>query len=139
MIQKIILLNQKPKNTPIISFLFLLICIITLTLSFCIKTYDIYSTTGLIECNETCKISLTMPYNKIDIISTSSKIKYLNQQYEISNIKYEEPYLNNNVPYEDIVIETNLNSQNKIINFQILSNKQRIITKIKNIILERNQ
>lgn len=137
MIQKLILLNQKPKNTPIISFLFIIICIITLCLSYFIKTYDIYPTTGIINCAESCKISLTIPYDKIDFIKDDSKLKYLNQEYEIINITYDEPYLNNNIPYEDINIETNLTSQDKIINFQILSNKQRIITKLKNIILER--
>lgn len=137
MIQKLILLNQKPKNTPIISFLFIIVCIITICLSYFIKTYDIYPTTGIINCDKSCKISLTIPYDKIDFIKNDSKLKYLNQEYEIISITYDEPYLNNDIPYEDISIETNLQSQDKIINFQILSNKQRIITKIKNIILER--
>lgn len=137
MLKKIILLNQKPKNTPIISFLFLITLIFTISLSYFIETYDVYSTTGIINCEESCQISLTIPYDKIDFINNDSKLSYLNQEYKIINITYDEPYLNNNIPYEDVFIATDLQSQNKIINFQILSNKQRVITKIKNIILER--
>lgn len=134
---KIILLNQKPKNKKIIYITFTIISLTSILLSCKIKTYDSKSITGLSECQEECVIKFSMPYNEIEILSKETKLEYQNILYSINDIKYQEPYLNNNIPYQDIEIITSLNlEKNKILNFKLLYNKQRIITKIKNIILE---
>lgn len=138
MINKIILLNTKPNNHFISYVLFFLLIITTLFLSIFTETYDTYNTTGIVKCIENCSISITVPYDKADIFSNKSYIKYQDKKYAINEIEYEDPYLSNNIPVEDITLQTDITTQNKIINFQILYNKQRIIKKIKNIILEGN-
>ncbi len=135
---KIILLSASPKKHPVIYVIFFIILITSLSLSFFIKTYSTYQTTGIIKCESTCEISITLPYNKTDILNGDSKIRYLNQEFEIEEVSYEEPYLNNGTPYEDVTIKANIKTQSKIVNFQILYNKQRIIEKIKEILIERN-
>lgn len=137
MTKKIILLNRKPKSQPLIFYGFSLLVVTSLFLSYFVKTYDSYKAYGIIKCNTDCSITITLPYNKVSILEVKPKIKYSNQIYNIEKISYEEPYLNNEIPYQDINIVSNIESEDKIIEFQILYNKQRIINKIKNIIVER--
>lgn len=137
MLNKLILLNEKPKNYPIL-FLVILIFIIAFILSYKLKAYDSYQITGLVECTDSCYITFSLPYDKVTMLSEYPSIKYLNNIYEINKIEYSSPYLNNNIPYEDIKLYSNINfNGEKIINFNILYNKQRIIRKIINIVNER--
>lgn len=129
--KKIILLNQRPKN-HIIILVFSLFSFIALMLLSCFyKIYDSYYLVGLISCEKECSIRISIPYNKVDILEQNSHIEYLNKAYKITSVEYGEPYLDNGIPYEDITLKTNLKSKDKIINFKILYNKQRIIKKIK--------
>ena len=137
MTNKIIFLNQKPKNHPLIYCVFSLLSLTSLFLSYFIKTYDSYKTYGIVKCDTKCSVNITLPYNKVNILNKESKIKYLNKEYNIEEIIYEEPYLNNEIPYQDINIVLEITGKDKIIEFQILYNKQRIINKIKEIIIER--
>lgn len=139
MLNKIVLLNKKPKKNIMYYWIFILMIITSIILSYKIKTYDSYLVTGLNKCEKKCVISFTLPYNKVDILSNKPKIEYLNKEYTIQKIFYQEPYLNNGVPYQDIEIEINLSDKNRLINFKILYNKQRIINKIKNIITEGDE
>ena len=133
--KKIYLLNLYPNNHNLFSFLFIILFILLVPLSFFIKIYDSYYTTGLISCNnDECSITISLPYDKVEILKQTPHIEYLNREYEITSIEYNEPYLNNQIPYEDIIIKTNLSSKDQIINFKILYNKQRIIRKIINIV-----
>lgn len=138
MINKINLKNKMPKKHPIQYIIFFITFFTSFFLITKINIYDSYKVPGLINCSSTCIIKITLPYNYIDIINSKSKINYQNKIYQINNIEYEERYLNNNIPYQDITLSTNLKTDNKIINIKILSNKQRVSEKIKNIILERN-
>lgn len=134
---KIIMLNKKPKNYIVIYIIFITLLLTSILLSYKIKTYDSKNITGLIECSDTCKISITLQYNEIELLSKNPQIEYLNKKYNIENIEYNEPYLNNNIPYQDIILTSNLNlKETRIINIKIIYNKQRITTKIKNIIME---
>lgn len=137
MTKKIILLNKQPKRHPLIYVLTLFSIFLSLIISFFVKTYESYNTSGIIKCNGKCEILISMPYNKVDLFSQNPKINYLHKEYKISEIIYDEPYLNNNIAYEDIKIITDLSSDERLINIQLLYNKQRIITKIKNMITER--
>lgn len=135
MIKKLLLLNQKPKKNLVIHLIFISLLIAFLIIAYNYNTYDVYQTTGIMKCeNNDCYITITMIYDKIDILNQNPKIEYLNKIYDIKSITYEEPYLNNNIAYQDINITTNLQVNNQIINFKILYNKQRIITKIKEIL-----
>lgn len=138
MIEKEILLNELPKKHVLVYIICFIIGIAFFIISYTIETYDTYKATGIIDCEqETCQISITLNYNDIDILSQNPKIEYGKQEYDIVETIYEEPYLNNNIAYQDIQLRTNLQEQNRIINFTILYNKQRIINKIKNMFLER--
>lgn len=130
------LLNIQPKH-PYLITLITLSFIILIIILYKVHTYDSVATTGIITCNETCEIKLTLPYDKIAILNSHPSLTFNNETYNIDNIVYGEPYLNNNIVYQDITITTNLYSDNPLINFKILNNRQRIITKIKNVILER--
>lgn len=135
MIEKLLLLKEKPSKNNIIYFIILIITITFLIISYYIKTYDCIKTTGIITCeNNNCYIDITLSYDKIDILNQKPKIEYLNKEYSIISINYNEPYLNNNIAYQDIKLTTNLKTSNQIINFKILYNKQRIITKILDIL-----
>ena len=52
---KIYLLNLYPNNHNIFNFLFIILFILLVPLSFFIKIYDSYYTTGLISCNNDSK------------------------------------------------------------------------------------
>lgn len=136
MLNKIVFLNKKPKKHSIIYWILLIIIITSFFLLYKIKTYDSYLVTGINNCENVCIITFTLPYNKVDILSKKPKIEYLNKIYKIENINYLEPYLNNGIPYQDIELITKISNNNRLINFKIIYNKQRIITKIQNIIKE---
>ena len=131
---KIYLLNLYPHKHRLISIIVILVVLTIIPLSNFIKLYDSYYTTGLISCNEECSITVSLPYDKVDILKQNPHLEYLNKEYKINKITYNEPYLDNQIPYEDVIIYTDLNSEDKIINFKILYNKQRIISKIKKMI-----
>ncbi len=131
------LLSKKPNKNKLLFIAIILTTIIISISMFKVKTFDTEKVTGLINCQDTCQISLTLPYDKINIITNDSYISYNNEIYSIKNITYNEPYLNGEIAYEDIVFDTNLITDKSLINFTILSNRQKIFTKIKNIILER--
>ena len=95
---------------------------------------DSYYVTGLINSDKECVITISFPYDKVDILKQNPHIEYLNKEYNINSITYNDPYLNSEIPYEDINITTDLTSKDQIINLKILYNKQRVIKKIKNII-----
>lgn len=134
MINKSILLSKEPHSNKIFNILFIIILLTSILLSYTYKTYDSYSIVGLKECDDSCYITISLSYSEIKNINTSSIIEYKNKKYKINNITYSEPYLNNGIAYQDVSIYSNLNPEESIINMNILSNKQRIIIKIKNLI-----
>lgn len=136
--ERIILLNKKYKSHLIIYLITIFFLIILTFLSFKIKTYDLLNITGLINCDKNCEIEFVLPYNKVDILSEKDiELKYLDNHYKISEIIYDDPYLNNEIPYQNIRLKTNIKSENRIINFKIIYNKQRMIEKFYKIISER--
>lgn len=135
MIEKLLLLNIKPKRKIFIYINCIIIFIVFIILSFKIEIYDSYQTTGILKCiNEDCNIELTLYYEKINILEQDPQIEYLGNFYKIYNIEYSDPYLNNNLIYQDIKLKSDIHGDERIINLKILYNKQRIIDKIKNII-----
>lgn len=136
MLDKYILKSKTPKNYPILKITILLF-IIFIIFSSTIKTYDSYNIIAILNCSEKCTINFSLPYNKIPLVNPNAKINYNNKVYDVKNIKFDEPYLNNNVPYQDLSIETEIQEEEKILNIKLLNNKQRIITKLYNMITER--
>lgn len=135
MIDTYLLIKETNKKHPFLLVLCTFLIIITLIL-YHIEAYSSLKITGLVENNEKTTISFSLPYNQVDVITEYAKISYKNKEYKIEEIIFKEPYLDNNVPYQDIEIKTDLVCEERIINFKILYNKQRITTKIKHIILE---
>jgi len=136
MTNKQILLYKNNKNHLIFYVLFHILTINLILLSLFVDTYDSMKITGILKCEEDCSITVNLPYDKVDIFREDSKIKYLNKEYKIENILYEEPYLEKEIPYQNVIIQTGLRNEEKIINFHILYNKQRIIKKVKNIVMK---
>lgn len=135
MYNKFSLITLLPHKHRLINFLIIITFIIAIILSYKIKTYDSYLVSGLNKCdNDLCEIQITVPYNKIDIFALTNNIEYLNKQYRVLNIVYNDPYLDSGIPYQDIIISTDLKTEEKIINFKVLYNKQRIIRKIEKLL-----
>lgn len=131
---KIYLLNKKPKSNKSITFIVLLTIIFFILLTFKYNTYDSLNIVGIYKCDNTCYIETSIIYEDINKIDKNSILEYKNKTYIIEDIIYSEPYLNNNIAYQDIKIITNLKVKETIIKSKILYNKQRIIYKIINYI-----
>lgn len=131
---KIYLLNKKPKSNKLITFIVLLTIILFILLTFKYNTYDSLNIVGIYKCDNTCYIETSIIYEDINKIDKNSILEYKNKTYIIEDIIYSEPYLNNNIAYQDIKIITNLKVKETIIKSKILYNKQRIINKIINYI-----
>lgn len=131
---KIYLLNKKPKSNKLITFIVLLTIIFFILLTFKYNTYDSLNIVGVYKCDNTCYIETSIIYEDINKIDKNSILEYKNKTYIIEDIIYSEPYLNNNIAYQDIKIITNLKVKETIIKSKILYNKQRIIYKIINYI-----
>lgn len=135
MYNKLYLLNEQPKKNLIkIPIIILIITFIIFIYRY--KTYNSFLTTGFIKCDNKCYINISLPYDKADKITLNSKIEYLNNIYNIEKIEFKEPYIENNIAYQDIKIYSELQTEKRIINLKLLYNKQRIITKIKELILK---
>lgn len=113
-------------------FIYIIVSLLFLIIPFLfLKTYSTYKVTGVLEClDDTCIIKLTIPYNKLCILDYNPQIEYLNKKYDIKNTSRSEAYLNNNIPVVDVTITVDYISDNDVIEFKFIYNKQRIITKI---------
>lgn len=127
--------RQNPKKYPLSIIIFVLLLLLII-LSYSIKTYDTLSIVAITnKANDTCNLEFVLPYNKITMLN-NSLFEYNNKEYKIKNIKYIETTNENNILYEKVKITSNLKCPNKVANIKLLNNKQRIITKIINIIKE---
>ena len=131
---KIYLLNKKPKSNKLITFIVLLTIIFFILLTFKYNTYDSLNIVGIYKCDNTCYIETSIIYEDINKIDKNSILEYKNKTYIIEDIIYSAPYLNNNIAYQYIKIITNHKVKETIIKSKILYNKQRIIYKIINYI-----
>jgi len=133
------LYNKKPKPNIAIYLIFFLSFITLIVYSIKEYTYDIKELLVINECNENeCFLKSTLNYNDQEIFSNKSYIKYKDKKYEIKDIEYGEPYLSNETPVTDMSIKTDLIEEAKILKIKVYYNKQRIIKKIKEKIIERN-
>lgn len=128
--KKTILLFKMPKISKVPVFTFLII-VILIVISYNFKTYDIYKTIGITECNDKCNIEINIPSTKADILNYDLKVEYKNKIYKIKDIKTEDVFIENEIIYKKIIIQTDLLIENNnFIEFKLLYNKQRIINKI---------
>ena len=135
MINKTFLLSKQPTKNYLFHIIIIIITLTSIIFSYSYKTYDSLNIVGIYKCEETCYIDTSLSYEDIIKLNNPSIFKYNNKTYIIEDIIYNEPYLNNNTIYQDIQITSNLKVNKKIIKIKILYNKQRIITKIKNMII----
>ncbi len=135
MLELINLKNIKERKYPLLIISFFLIIIIIITFKNK-KISNIYKTYGMVECNETCTINISLNYEKSNIIK-NSKITIEDSKTEIDKYEYGELFLNNNIPMQEIVLYPEQSLDEKIVEIKIEYKKQRIINKIKEIIIER--
>lgn len=135
MINKTFLLSKQPTKNYLFHIIIIIITLTSIIFSYSYKTYDSLNIVGIYKCEETCYIDTSLSYEDIIKLNNPSIFNYNNKTYIIEDIIYNEPYLNNNTIYQDIQITSNLKVNKKIIKIKILYNKQRIITKIKNMII----
>lgn len=135
---KELLYYTKEKISIWIYILFIFLLIIITYLSYNTFIYNSKEIVGINECIENnCGIKFTLTYDEIDILKENPIMIYHNKKYKIEDIIYNDPYLSNGIPVEDVEIKTTLNTEEQIVNFRINYKKQRIITKIKENIIER--
>ena len=131
--------EEEPKLKKSIYLIFIVIIISLLYYSTKNYTYDIKEILFINECNENeCLLKTTLDYEEQKIINNKTIFVYKNKEYNVDNIEYEEPYLSNETPVTDITIKTDIKTDEKIIKVKVKYNKQRIIKKIKENLIERN-
>ena len=146
MIDRIILLNKKPKiegfnklkNAGIRTCIHIIIIassLILLISSYNMKTYSIKKTLGYISCEEECHINLSLPYKDLNIVNDNTIIEVDHKRYKPTEILYKDISIENNIPYQNIQINTEIKDE-KIVEVKLLNNKQRIIKKVFDIIRE---
>lgn len=128
---------KKPRVNYLIYITFILMTFTLLYISIKYYTYDIKEILLINECDEECVLKTSLDYESQKIFNKNSIIEYDNKEYKINDIEYDEPYLVNGVPTTDITIKTDIKEDKKIIKVEVKYNKQRIIKKIKEKIIER--
>ncbi len=135
MINKLILLNKKPKLNCLF---YLNICILIFIIIFIslVKTYDSYTIVAINECENECNLNIVLPYNKIDILD-NALVDINHNLYSIKSITYNEVTENNGIVFQNIALKTELQEEStRIYKIKLLKNKQRIIKKIAKVMKE---
>ena len=133
MYKRINLLSTKP-NTSKITIIIIIFFIFLLIISIKYKVYSSYKVSGVIVCDDKCYIETNLSSNQSKLINKNINIVYENQTYEVKEIFLEDIIDNNGIIYLRVKLDTNLNiEKNSIIDFKIIYDQQRIITKLKNI------
>jgi hypothetical protein len=79
-------ISFKPKFYNIIALTILLL-ISLIIYSFTIKTNDVYNISSYYECNDTCKIVIESPLDKVNDLSKTKKIKINKKIIDINDFK----------------------------------------------------
>ena len=134
MLSKIILLNKKPNQHFIyLFFLFLLFILILICLT---HDYDTYKIIGLKNSNDANKVTITIPYDKVDILEERLYIMYDNEKHYIKDIAYKDVFTENNIPYINVELTLDFEVTKEVITFKLYYNHERIIKKIIKIVKE---
>lgn len=128
---------KKPQKHLIIYIVFIVSILVLIYISIKYYTYDTKELILIQECEEECYLKTTLNYEEQTIFEKDTIIKYKNKNYKIDEINYEEPYLVNGIPVSDVIIKTNINDDKKVLKIEVKYHKQRIINKIKEILIER--
>ena len=97
----------KPKYGMFLDVI-LIISIGIIILAFKLKCYDVYFTNGYIECSDSCKISFSVDYLKVNSIINMDKVKI--------NKENKDP---RNIIVSDILLDENSKSNYQIISFEV--------------------
>lgn len=133
MYKKLSLLSIKPKTSKLTILIILFLSLIFI-ISYRLKTYSTYKTLAIIRCEEECYIETSIPSTKSSIIDKELELEYENRKYKVNKTYIEDIIEENNQIYLRLRIDSDLDlEKNNIINIKILYDKQRITSKIKNI------
>lgn len=124
---RIVLLHKKYKIKKLLSSLILLPLVFIL---FFVKVHSSYKVVCILNCEDVCSYTFSLPYDKSNILDSDFKINYNNKMYNVNILRVDEPYLNNNVAFQDVYIESDIDSYNKVLEVNLIYNEQRIIEKI---------
>ncbi len=136
-INKEYLLFLKPKYyiliyVVIIIFIIVLICLLN------IKTEDVYITRGYVNCDNNCKITISVNTDDINKVSNVDYIYYNNKKMNLNNINIGQIQVDNNLLNNYQIVDLEVDQLDYGINtFQdvkIYSNNEAIIRKIKRIL-----
>jgi hypothetical protein len=131
-------LSKNSKKEFYITLLTIILFIFLLIFINIYKINDVYEVTGQTICeNDTCKIYFYQ-YNFDNIKYDFCKIN--NESYEIADLTYSEFYLNEqNISYQEVVLSLKnyQGKNNEIVKLKFNKDKETLLKKIKEIILER--
>lgn len=128
------LLNIKPKSFKFILFT-TLIFFFFLIIAFQIEIDDTYISKAYIQCDNDCKLIMSLSISDIKLLKEYNKVMIENNKLEINKIDISEIKvdLKNKTNYQilTIFVDNNNNLSNKTIqDIKIFYNKERIIKKI---------
>lgn len=124
-------LRLKPHKIGLIITIFVLLFILTILFSCLSFTYDNFETKGFIICDKSCQVTTSIPSN-ISFTEIYLNKKVINYQELKKELKVDQE---NYISYYEITFTTDSLFQNsEIVNLNFYYNKQRIITKLINLI-----
>ncbi len=131
-------LNKDEKKGGIFLFLLILFLFIFILFSFTHKTYNVLNTNAQTVCeNNACTLHF---YWMVDQNFEYEFIKINEKKYDVEDVKYEEVVMDSsNNGYQEIILKAKeYQGKNKeVVKLQIYKNKERVIKKIINRIMER--
>ena len=113
-------------------FLFILIFVFLGILFSFIDTYDSYYCICIRKDNY---YSVVIPYDKKDIFD-EAYLFYENKKYKIYDVSFSDLIYENDNYYYEVSFDTQMALDEEINKVKIINNKQRIISKIKKIMME---
>lgn len=113
-------------------FLFILIFVFIGILFSYIDTYDSYYCISIRKDNH---YNVVIPYDKKDIFD-EAYLFYENKKYKIYDVSFSDLIYENDNYYYEVSFDTQIALEEEINKIKIINNKQRIISKIKKIMME---
>ncbi len=116
--------------------IFIVLVIITIIASIYItriEVYDVYNTKGYIKNSN---LILNIPIEHSDTITNGEYLIIDEQKYEFKIANISDVLLSNNINYQEIVLNIDSNlSENSIVDISVYHDKEKVETKIKEIVL----
>ena len=127
-------LYQKKFSFKFLFSIIIILLSISIYLIFFTNKYDVYQIKGLIKCDKSCIISITLLAENTEKVANAEKIYLNEEEIDIKSIKLNEIVndYENLESYQTIDYELakKVNYKTEIVTISILSNKHKLINKI---------